>query len=94
MSEILKDAGNLGLIIVAVGFLLQIIIPGLRNKSLQNGSLQMLKDVHRWLAPDDRGIQVWKNTELVQAVDRLTEAVERLEDTVGRLAEFVEGRSA
>lgn len=92
MSEVLKDAGNLGLIIVAVGFLLQMILPSLRWKNGAGQLEQMIKDLHRWHAPDGRGIQSWRNTELTEAIERLVASVDRLEAAVNDLTVTVTER--
>jgi len=87
MKELLSDAGNVGIIVIAVGFLLQTIIPFLKGKPV-NGEARMrqqIDELHRWHSPNSAGVQSWKNSELTSAIERLTEAVDDLKDSIDDL---------
>ena len=87
MKDLLTDAGNVGIIIIAVGFLLQIIIPMLKGKPV-NGEARMrqqIEELHRWHSPNSAGIQAWKNDLLIDSVDRLTDSIDDLKEAIEEL---------
>lgn len=84
----LSNLGSTGVVVVGTVYLLDLIFKFInKNSTPKWASLleQKVEDLHVWHGPDSNGEMTWKNSRMIDCVEKLTDVVNRQTNVMERL---------